>query len=893
MTDFDLAARQATDPWHTVSAQEASRRLASEIPCGLTDAEAAKRRKRFGENAVREQPPRSIWSMIAAQLSDFLILVLLAAAILAGVVGELKDSIVIVVIVALNAIIGVVQEWRAERALEVLRGMTAPTARILRAGEQRIVPAREIVPGDVVLLSEGNIVPADLRLAEAVSLRVDESMLTGESVHVEKQGDQLVRADAAVGDRTNVAFKGTIITHGRGMGIAVATGMTTELGRIAGMLDTAERMRTPLQRRLARFGQWLGVVVFGLCAVIFAFGLVRGEPPLLMFLTAVSLAVAAVPEALPAVVTVALALGARDMMRQNAVVRSLPAVETLGSITTICSDKTGTLTQNKMHVDVVSDGREILDLNAGYGDDRCIPALLIAMSLCNDAEIKADGTLIGDPTETAIGVHAAAAGMERHTVEGRLPRIDEIPFDSDRKRMTTFHRDGAGRLACTKGAPEALLPRCTRRLTASGEKEAFDAVEVLAEAQRMADGGLRVIAFANRRWPDASTAPPASVEEVECDMTFLGLVGLLDPPRPEVSEAVALCRRAGITPVMITGDHPATARTIARRLGFIEDGDSVVTGSELHEMSEKELCARIRGIRVYARADPAQKIRIVEALQNQGEVVAMTGDGVNDAPSLKRADIGVAMGRGGTDVAREAASLVLLDDNFATIVRAVRAGRRIYDNIRKFIKYTMTSNSGEIWTIFLAPFLALPIPLLPIHILWINLVTDGLPGLALAVEPEEERVMQRPPRPPDESVFARGMWQHIIWCGLVMGLICIATQSWMISAGRTETWQTMVFTVLTLSQMGHVLAIRSELKPLFSSRFFSNRALLGAVALTFALQLAVIYVPAFNVLFNTAPLSAGDLALCIALSSVVMMLVEVEKWLMRRGLIYRREIGSA
>lgn len=888
MTDVDLAPQQATDPWHAISVQEASRRLASEIRCGLTDAEAAQRRKRFGENAVREQPPRSIWLMIAAQLSDFMILVLLAAAIVAGVVGELKDSIIIVVIVALNTVIGVVQEWRAERALEVLRGMTAPTARILRAGEQRIVPAREIVPGDVVLLSEGNIVPADLRLVEAATLRADESMLTGESVTVEKQADRLVGADAVIGDRANLAFKGTIITHGRGVGIAVAIGMATELGRIAGMLDTAERMRTPLQRRLARFGQWLGVVVLGLCAVIFVFGLLRGEPPLLMFLTAVSLAVAAVPEALPAVITVALTLGAREMMRHNALVRALPAVETLGSVTIICSDKTGTLTQNKMHVDVVSTGREALDLNAGHEDDRRITRLLTAMSLCSDAESKADGTLIGDPTETAISAHAAAAGMERHKVEERLPRIDEIAFDADRKCMTTLHRDGAGRLACTKGAPEALLPRCTRRLAASGEEEAFDAVDVLAEAQRMADEGLRIIAFADRRWPDASTAPRASAEEVECDMTFLGLVGLLDPPRPEVSEAVALCRRAGITPVMITGDHPATARRIARRLGFFDDGDSVVSGRELREMSDTELSARIRGIRVYARADPAQKVRIVEALQRQREVVAMTGDGVNDAPALKRADIGVAMGRGGTDVAREASSLVLLDDNFATIVGAVRAGRRIYDNIRKFIKYTMTSNSGEIWTIFLAPLLALPIPLLPIHILWINLVTDGLPGLALAVEPEEESVMQRPPRPPDESVFAHGMWQHIIWCGLVMGLICIATQFWAISTGRTETWQTMVFTVLTLSQMGHVLAIRSELTPLASSRFFSNKALLSAVALTCALQLAVIYVPAFNDLFNTAPLSAGDLALCIALSTVVLVLVEIEKWLVRRGLIYRQ-----
>jgi Ca2+-transporting ATPase len=871
-----------------MSAMEVADRLTADIHRGLTEADVTQRRHRFGDNVLREQPPRSIAAMIVEQLSDFMILVLLAAAVVAGVIGEPKDSVVIIVIVALNAIIGVVQEWRAERALEVLRQMTAPSARVLRNGEQHVVCARELVPGDVVLLSEGDISPADLRLVESAMLRADESMLTGESVPVDKDCNGVIATGAAIGDRANMAFKGTIITHGRGVGVTVATGMGTELGRIAGMLDAAERLRTPLQRRLARFGQWLGIAVLVLCAVVFLFGLLRGEPPLLMLLTAVSLAVAAVPEALPAVITVALALGAREMMRHKALVRALPAVETLGSVTTICSDKTGTLTQNRMHVDAISSGLEPLAIRQpGAEVDRRVPALLTAMSLCNDANIGADGTFIGDPTETALAAYAAAADYERSSLETRFMRVGEIAFDSDRRRMTTLHTDGTGRLACMKGAPESVLPLCTRRLTASGDDTPCEIDAVLAEAQRMAETGLRVIAYAERRWSKSMDAANLDSTTIEQHMTLLGLVGLLDPPRPEVREAVALCCRAGITPVMITGDHPATARTIARRLGFVDDGDMVVSGPQLSDMSPEELAAAVRSIRVYARADPAQKIRIVEALQSQHEIVAMTGDGVNDAPALKRADIGVAMGRGGTDVAREAASLVLLDDNFATIVGAVRAGRRIYDNIRKFIKYTMTSNSGEIWTIFLAPFFGLPIPLLPIHILWINLVTDGLPGLALAVEPEEDNVMQRPPRPTNESVFARGMWQHIIWCGLAMGLVCIATQAWAISTGRTETWQTMVFTVLTLSQMGHVLAIRLETSPLLSAKFFSNRALLGAVALTFTLQLAVIYIPAFNALFDTAPLSGAELVLCVALSAIVATMVEVEKWLIRRGLIYR------
>jgi P-type Ca2+ transporter type 2C len=886
MTDTDLATDGAETPWHAISVDETSRRLSVDIRSGLTDMEAAERHLRFGANAVRKQPPRSIRSMILGQLSDFMILVLLAAAAVAGVIGDPQDSIVIVVIVVLNAIVGVVQEWRAERALAALRGMTAPSARILRDGTQRIVSTTEVVPGDIVVLSEGDIVPADLRLIETATLSADESMLTGESVPVDKNLAPVGHADAPLVERTNMAFKGTLITHGRGIGVAVATGMASALGRIAGMLDTAERLQTPLQRRLERFGRWIGVAVLGVCAIVLVFGLLRGEPPFVMFLTAVSLAVAAVPEALPAVVTIALALGAREMMRQNALVRALPAVETLGSVTTICTDKTGTLTQNKMQVDTVIAGHARLSLEAGARADQRASELLTAMALCNDAEVNAQAAPIGDPTEITLASCAASAGLVRGALEARLPRIGEIAFDSERKRMTTVHASRDDRISYTKGAPEAVLPRCTRELAEGGELQTFDVSTALAEANRMAEQGLRVIAFAKRYFP-AAAATSTEPHELEREMTFIALVGLLDPPRAEANDAVAECRLAGITPIMITGDHPSTARQIGERLGFVTRGDTVVTGSELRDMSDREFAARIDHVRVYARTDPVQKIRIVEALQSRGEIVAMTGDGVNDAPALKRADIGVAMGLGGTDVAREAASLVLLDDNFATIVAAVRAGRRIYDDIRKFIKYTMTSNSGEIWTIFLAPFLGLPIPLLPIHILWINLVTDGLPGLALAVEPEEEGVMKRPPRRPEESIFAHGMWQHIIWCGLAMAIVCLGTQAWAIATGHDDTWQTMVLTVLTLSQMGHVLAIRSEEAPLISARFFANRSLLGAVALTFALQLAIIYVPALNPIFKTTPLSASELAICIALSAVVAGLVEVEKWLIRNRLIYQ------
>jgi Ca2+-transporting ATPase len=666
--------------------------------------------------------------------------------------------------------------------------------------------------------------------------------------------------------------------------VVVATGRATELGRIAALLAEGEEPKTPLQRRLTRLGKELALAVIGLCAVIFGVGLVRGEEPVLMLLTAVSLAVAAIPEALPAVVTVSLALGARKMAKQQALIRRLSAVETLGSVTYICSDKTGTLTRNRMQLEAFHvDGVGVARPPAPAERREPWPTLLAGLALNNDAVSRDGDDGEGDPTEVALLLGAARAGVGRRELEARLPRLAEIPFSSERSRMSTLHADEAGGvIVFTKGAPEQVLPACTTRLTASGPAS-LDAVEALVAAADMAARGLRVLALACRRLP--ALPEEVSPDEVEREQTFLGLVGLLDPPRPEAKEAVALCQSAGIHVVMITGDHPATARAVAGMLGIVDGADRVVTGSELARLSVAELETDVQHVRAYARVAPEQKIKIVQALQDRGEFVAMTGDGVNDAPALRRADIGVAMGRSGTDVAREAAHMVLLDDDFATIVGAVREGRRIYDDIRKFVRYVLTGNSAELWTLFLAPLLGLPIPLLPIHILWVNLVTDGLPGLALAVEPEERGVMRRPPRPPSESLFAHGLWQHAVWVGLLMAGVTLATQAWAFHTGSAH-WQSMTFTVLTLSQMGHVLAIRSERDSLFRQGLWSNRPLLGAVVLTFVLQLATLYVPALHPIFKTEPLSSGELAGCLAVSTVVFVGVEVEKWLVRRGRLY-------
>jgi len=601
--------------------------------------------------------------------------------------------------------------------------------------------------------------------------------------------------------------------------------------------------------------------------------------------------VAAIPEALPAVVTVALALGARQMVRRQALIRKLPAVETLGSVTYICSDKTGTLTLNRMRVEeLYVAGGERRSPPLAMPDNPVLAELLTAMALNNDTHLDHAGMPVGEPTEMALFEAARDAGFAASELLEQQPRVAELPFDATRQCMTTLHRPGAKRetlIAYVKGSPEKILSLCHGQYCPEGLRP-MDRDALLAIAGRMAADGLRVLAFACRRF---EAAPPIESGYIEADLEFLGLAGLLDPPRAEAAAAIADCASAGIVPVMITGDHPETARAIARRLGLLDERGEVLTGAELAKMPDAVFAQHVRTVRVYARAAPEHKIRIVQALQAQGEFVAMTGDGVNDAPALKRADIGVAMGITGTDVAKEAAHMTLLDDNFATIVRAVREGRRIFDNIRKFIKYVMTGNSGEIWTILLAPFLGLPIPLLPIHILWINLVTDGLPGLALSAEREERGIMQRPPRPPSESIFAHGMWQHILWVGLLMGAASLCTQAWTLHTGNGH-WQTMVFTVLTLSQLGHVLAIRSERDSLFTQGVWSNRPLTVALLLTFALQLATIYVPWFNPIFRTEPLTFDELAFCLAMSAVVFIGVEIEKWMIRRGWIYRTNTPS-
>jgi Ca2+-transporting ATPase len=876
--------------WHQLDPDEVMQKLQSS-GTGLASAEARRRYAQYGPNKLIEKQRKSLWMMFLDQFKDFMIIVLIAAAVVASVIGEPVDSIAIAVIVILNAVLGFVQEYRAEKAIAALKKLTAPSAVVIRDGQAASVPAGQLVPGDLVVLEAGNVVPADLRLTEAIQLRIQEAALTGESVPVEKESATITTVDMAIGDRKNMAYKGTLVTYGRGRGLVTDTGMRTELGRIAGLLQDQDEGQTPLQKRLTAFGQKLAYAVLGICIIVFIAGILRGEPPLIMLLTAISLAVAAIPEALPAVITISLALGARKLVRQQALVRKLPAVETLGSVTYICSDKTGTLTLNRMIVEeVYVDGQlhrsnelspqiRAIGVNGSPTDENPVTLLFSAMVLCNDTRQDASDALIGDPTETALFELARSKGYDRQRLDERCPRVAEIPFDSDRKLMTTFHPWENGRIVSfTKGAVEEILERAETSFGNSGQK-AVDRAEILSVVERIAGNGLRTLGFAMRVWD--AVPDPLTSEQVEKDMVFIGMVGMMDPPRPEAAEAVAVCRSAGIRPVMITGDHPLTASIIAQRVGIIRSAStSVMTGWELAQLPLKELEDRVERIRVYARVAPEQKLKIVKALQDKGHFVAMTGDGVNDAPALKRADIGVAMGITGTDVSKEASHMILLDDNFATIVKAVREGRRIFDNIRKFIKYTMTSNSGEIFTIFLAPFLGLPIPLLPIHILWINLVTDGVPGLALTAEPGERDIMNRPPRNPQESIFARGLGTHIVWVGLLMGAVSIITQALFINSNQTH-WQTMVFTVLCLSQMGHVLAVRSEKDSFFKQGVLSNKPLLGAVLLTFALQMVTIYVPVLNPIFKTVPLTVGELFITILMSSVVFLAVEIEKTVKR------------
>ncbi len=856
-------------------------------PEGIASEEAGRRLAEYGTNELTEKKRKTSFGMFIDQFRDFMILVLIAAAIISGIIGEGSDTIAIVVIVVLSAVIGFIQEYRAERAMAALKMMSAPSAMVIRSGTPESMSAVRLVPGDAVVLEAGNIVPADMRLIEAVRLKVEEAALTGESISAEKHTSVLRDENLPIGDRKNMAYKGTFVSHGRGIGIVVATGMKTELGRIAAMLQAEEDAKTPLQKRLAVLGRKLAITVLAICAIIFGVGLLRGEQPLLMLLTAISLAVAAIPEALPAVVTISLALGARKMIRQNALIRKLPAVETLGSVTFICSDKTGTLTLNKMAVEkVYADGRiagaDVLGRSTKKGEQMGSPlhALLTALALNNDTRTDSSGAVMGEATEIALYGVAKDAGFDRKVIEKSFPRVAEIPFDPDRKCMTTIHRspDG-GYVSFTKGAVDVLADKAFDTLMSGGLKT-FEAKEIYRVNDGMAAEGLRVIGVAMKKWHELPVELHART--VEEGTTFLGLVGMMDPPREEAAEAVRSCKAAGIRPVMISGDHPVTAAVIARRLGIIGEGaGAVITGREVEELSSAEFEKRVERIGVYGRVAPEQKLKIVKALQKKGQFVAMTGDGVNDAPALKAADIGVAMGIAGTDVSKEAADMVLLDDNFATIVNAVQEGRKIYDNIRKFIKYLLTTNSGELWTLFLAPLAGLPVPLLPIHILWINLVTDGLPALALSAEPAERDIMERPPRHPGESIFARGLGYHAIWVGLLMAGVVLFVQAWSIRNAGAH-WQTMVFTVLCLSQLGHALAIRSEKESLFRMGLLSNKYLFGAVALTFGLQLATVYLPSLNQIFKTWPLTPDELILTLLLSSVVFIAVEIEKSLKRR-----------
>jgi len=890
------------EEWHAASIEEAARRLATDPRQGLAVAEAASRLAAEGANELRRGAEISLLALFAGQFRSLVIWVLIGAALVSAALGELVDGVAILAIVILNAAIGFFQEFRAERAVAALSLLAAPRARVVRGGASALVPAREVVRGDLLVLDAGDLVAADARLLEASELRVDEAPLTGESEPVEKHTG-LLQVDTPLADRRNQVFLGTSIAAGSGRALVVATGMQTEVGQIARLLESASSGETPLQRQLDQVARRLLWVCLAIVLLVFGLGWLRETPPLELFLGAVSLAVAAVPEGLPAVVTVALALGVQRMARRHALMRSLPSVETLGSTQVICTDKTGTLTVGAMTVRrLLTPEGEYRVTGEGYAPDGTIlsdsgepaPAtgalreLLRAAAGCNDAELSVrEGKpgIAGDPTEAALLVVAAKAGLRREALEDEEPRLRTLPFDSDRKRMSVVRRRDGEAWAYVKGAPEVVLERCTHVRTALGSEPMDDATRARfrSAVAGLAAEALRVLALAERHLPSEGEA------DVERDLVFLGLAGLQDPPRPEAREAVAKCRRAGILSVMITGDHPATARAIAAELGILAAGDEVLVGAELERMSDAELLERVERVRVYARVTAEHKLRIVRAWKGRGFVVAMTGDGVNDAPALREASIGVAMGITGTEVAKEASDMVITDDDFASIVAAVEEGRGIFDNVTKTLAYLLAGNAGELMLVLVATLAGYPLPLLPIQLLWINLATDGLPALALATDAIDPAVLDRPPRRPDAQLADRGLLAGIVLTGCLTAAVAFGVFAYeMASHGEIAPARNAAFSTLVFAELLRAFGARSETKLLHEVGLFSNLRLFAIVAVSFGLQLWIHHSIALGAVFGTRPISLRQCLAWIALGAIPLLALEVRKWA-RRGAAVPRQ----
>ncbi len=894
------------EKWFNLSADKTAQKLETNIEKGLTSEAVVSKREKYGLNELNAKKKKSILVKFLEQFKDFMIIILIVAAVVSGIVGiqegeGITDTIIILIVVVLNAIIGVAQENKAEKSLEALQKMSSHVAKVVRDGKLLVIQSRELVPGDIVILETGDYIPADLRIVEAVNLKSQEAAMTGESVPSEKS-ENTIEGDCDLGDRKNMLFSSSLITYGRGKGIVVETGMNTEVGKIAKMIDETEESDTPLQVKLNNLGKTLGIMALLLCAVIFVVGTLYGKEPIHMFMTAVSLAVAAIPEGLAAVSTIVLAIGVQRMVKKNAIVKKLPAVETLGCASVICSDKTGTLTQNKMTVKKIFVNSRLQNIEEIKDKTNELGILVANGMLCNDTKIAEDGTLTGDPTETALVDMGFNLKYEGYTLEN-YPREFEIPFDSDRKLMTTIHKTQkqGEYIVYTKGGVDELL-KCCNTYQENGEVksdlEDYKSL-ILSTNKNMAEKALRVLAFGYKIINHSLTKD--DIENLESGLTFVGMCGMIDPPREEVKEAVKKCVSAGIKTVMITGDHKITATAIAKDLGILQNEKEAITGSDLEKMSDEELKQKVKNISVYARVSPEHKVRIVKAWQANGEVVAMTGDGVNDAPALKNADIGCAMGIVGTDVAKEAADVILTDDNFSTIVAAVEEGRRIYDNILKAIAFLLSSNIGEIVVLFLAIMLT-PIlakifgitnisqlePLLPMHILWINLVTDSLPALALAVDPANKSIMKRKPIKNSKGIFNKGMTWRILYQGVWVGLITLIAFILGLSSRGTEEYkiavaQTMAFSVLALSELVHVFNVRNNQVSVFKTNPFNNSKLILAEVVSAGLMFVVLFVPSLREIFSLEVLPADKLfeTICLILSPIV--IVEIFKKLKING----------